>query len=138
MWFLKHARIIFRYAMKLLPTCGALFSVNYAQCSLMRLFVSWLVTSQSFASLHFALSMITTCASKTLKLDLPYESTIPTNMRYFHVVLRKFACAISNFQNKILFCVFVSLAEQWGVAIIFHARCIILTISVYSLVIARE
>ena len=54
------------YLMKLHPTCGALFGVNYAQCSLMRLFVSWLVASQSFASLHFALSMITTCASKIL------------------------------------------------------------------------
>ena len=53
-------------AMKLNPACGVLFSVNYAQCSLMRLFVSWLVASQSFASLHFALSMITTCASKIL------------------------------------------------------------------------
>ena len=53
-------------AMKLHPTCGALFGVNYAQCSLMILLVSWLVASQSFACLHFALSMITTCASKTL------------------------------------------------------------------------
>ena len=39
------------YAMKLRPTCGALFGV-YAQCSLMRFFVSWLDASQSFASLH--------------------------------------------------------------------------------------
>ena len=54
------------HAMKLYPTCGALFGVNYAQCSFMRLFVSWLVASQSFASLHFALSVITTCASKIL------------------------------------------------------------------------
>ena len=54
------------HAMKLYPTCGALFSVIYAQCLLMILYVSWLVASQSFASLHFALSMITTCASKTL------------------------------------------------------------------------
>ena len=54
------------YAMKLYPTCGALFGVNYAQCQLMRLFISWLVASQSFASLHFALSTITTCASKIL------------------------------------------------------------------------
>ena len=53
-------------AMKLYPTCGALFGVNYAQCSLMRLFVSWFVASQSFASLNFALSMISTCASKIL------------------------------------------------------------------------
>ena len=59
-----------RCAMKLHHACGALFGVNYAQCSLMRLFVSWLVASQSFASLHFALSMITTCASKILKPSL--------------------------------------------------------------------
>ena len=54
------------HAMKLYPTCGALFGVNYAYCLLMILFVSWLVASQSFASLHFALSMITTCASQNL------------------------------------------------------------------------
>ena len=42
------------------------------------------------------------------------------------------------FKNKLLFCVFVSLAERWGVANIFHARCVILKMSVYSLVIARE
>ena len=54
------------HAMKLHPTCGALFAVNYAQCSLMILFVSWLVASQSFAGLHFAVSIITTCASKIL------------------------------------------------------------------------
>ena len=54
------------YAMKLHLACGALFGVNYAQCLLTRLFVSWLVASQSFASLHFALSMISTCASKIL------------------------------------------------------------------------
>ena len=55
---------VISYAMKLHPTFGALFGVNYAQCSLMRLFISWLVASQSFASLHFALSMITTCEPK--------------------------------------------------------------------------
>ena len=58
-----------------------------------------------FASLHFALSVITTCASKPFKPVLPYESTISTYMRYFHVVLSKFACAIFNFQNKFLICV---------------------------------
>ena len=100
------------YAMKLHPTCGALFCVNYAQCSSMRLFVSCLVASQSFASIHFALSMITTCASKTLKPVLPYESTIPTYMRYSFAVLSKFLCAISNFQNKFLFCVLVPLMKQ--------------------------
>ena len=75
---------------------------------------------------------------KSFKPVLPHESTISTYMRYSFAVLSKFACAISNFQNKLLFCVFVSLAERWGVANTFHARCVILKMSVYSLVIARE
>ena len=50
---------------------------------------------------------------KSFKPVLPYESTISTYMRYCFSVLTKFACAISNFQNKLLFCVFVSLAERW-------------------------
>ena len=75
---------------------------------------------------------------KSFKPILPHESTISTYMRYSFAVLSKFVCAISNFQNKLLFCVFVSLTERWGVANIFHARCVILTISVYSLVIAWE
>ena len=54
------------YAMKLHPTCGALFCVSYVECAFMIIFVSWLVASQSFASLRFALSMITTCASNIL------------------------------------------------------------------------
>ena len=74
---------------------------------------------------------------KSFKPVLPHESTISTYMRYTFAVLSKFACATSNFQNKLLFCVFVSLAERWGVANIFHARCI-LTMSIYSLVIAWE
>ena len=36
------------YAIKLNPTCGALFGVSYDQCSLMWIFISWLVASQSF------------------------------------------------------------------------------------------
>ena len=75
---------------------------------------------------------------KSFKPAFPHESTISTYMRYSFAVLSKFVCAISNFQNKLLFCVFVPLAERWGVANIFHARCVILTMSVYSLVIARE
>ena len=75
---------------------------------------------------------------KTFKPVLPRESTISTYVRYSFAVLRKFACAIFNFQNKLLFYVFVSLAERWGVANIFHAGCVILTMSVYSLVIAWE
>src|SRR3989337_418328 len=69
---------------------------------------------------------------------VPNESTIPTYMRYFHAVLSKFVCAISNFQNKFPFCVLVPLMKRQGVANIFHARCVILKMSVYSLVIARE
>ena len=75
---------------------------------------------------------------KSFKPVLPHESTISTYMRYSFAVLSKFSCAISNFQNKLLFFVFVSLALRWGVANIFHAGCAILTMSVYSLVIARE
>ena len=37
------------YATKLHPTCGALFGVSYAHCSLMRISVSWLVASQSIS-----------------------------------------------------------------------------------------
>ena len=59
-------------------------------------------------------------------------------MRYSFAVLSKFACAISNFQNKFLFCVLVPLARRRGVAGAFHARCVILKMSLYSLVIARE
>lgn len=73
---------------------------------------------------------------KSFKPLLPHESTISTYMRYSFVVQSKFACAISNFQNKLLHCEFVSLAERWAVANIFHVRCVILTMSVYSLVIA--
>ena len=40
------------YAMKLYPTCGALFGVSYAECLLMIIFVSLLDASQYFASLH--------------------------------------------------------------------------------------
>ena len=70
--------------------------------------------------------------------QLPYESTIPTYMWYFRAVLIKFVCAISNFENKFLFWVLLPLARRWGVADVFHARCVILKMSVYSLVIARE
>ena len=59
-----------------------------------------------FASLHFALSIWSLLVHpKPYKLVLPYESTIPTYMWYCHAVLSKFSCAISNFQNKFLFCV---------------------------------
>ena len=34
-------------------------------------------------------------------------------MRYSRAVLSKFACAISNFQNKPLFCVFFASSERW-------------------------
>src|SRR3989337_2086233 len=69
---------------------------------------------------------------------VPNESTIPTYMRYFLAVPSKFACANSNFQNHFPFCVPVPLMRRKGVANIFHARWVILTMSVYSLVIARE
>ena len=82
--------------------------------------------------------MITTCAPKSLNPLLPYESTIPTYMRYSFAILSKFVCAISNFQNNFFF---VCSYHSWngrGWLIYFHARCVILKMSVYSLVIARE
>ena len=42
------------------------------------------------------------------------------------------------FKIIFLFCVPVPLMKRQGVANIFHARWVILTMSVYSLVIARE
>src|SRR3989337_2613731 len=42
------------------------------------------------------------------------------------------------FQNNFSFCVPIPLMKRQGVANIFHARCVILMMSVYSLVIARE
>ena len=54
----------------------------------------------SLLAKNFAPSRDTTCASKTLKPKSYFqESTIPTYMRYFRAVLRKFVCAISNFQK---------------------------------------
>ena len=76
--------------------------------------------------------------TKSLDPVLPYESTIPTYMRYSRAVPSKFVCANSNFQNEFPFCVLVPLMKRQGVANIFHARCVILKMSVYPLVIARE
>ena len=75
---------------------------------------------------------------KTFKPVLPHESTISTYMRYSFAVLSKFVCAISNFQNNFPFvCSYCSWNSR-GWLIFFHARCVILKMSVYSLVIARE
>ena len=101
------------------------------------LFLGWSLLNLLLAFiLHQVWSLLV--HPKSFKPVLPHESTISTYMRYSFAVLRKFACAISNFQNKFLFCVLVPLTRQWGVVDIFHARCVILTMSVYSLVIARE
>ena len=69
---------------------------------------------------------------------VPNESTIPTYMRYLHAIPSKFVCANSNFQNEFPFSVPIPLMKRQGVANIFHARCVILKMSVYSLVIAGE
>ena len=73
---------------------------------------------------------------KSLKPIFPYESAIPTYMRYSRAVLSKFLCAISNFQNKFSFLCAHTSHEAAGGDI--HARFVILKMSVYSLVIARE
>ena len=53
-------------------------------------------------------------------------------------ICSKFACATSNHSNKRPFCVPVPLMERQGAVSIFHAKRVILKMSVYSLVIARE
>ena len=101
------------------------------------LFLGWLLLNH-FASLHLYKVEILLVHPKSLNPILPYEYTIPTYMRYFHAVLSKFVCAISIFQNVFPFCMLIPLMKQQGVTNIFHARCVILKMSVYSLVIARE
>ena len=59
-------------------------------------------------------------------------------MRYFHAIPSKFVCVNSTFENEFPFCVLVPLTKRQRVANIFHARCVILKMSVYSLVIAWE
>ena len=59
-------------------------------------------------------------------------------MWYFHAVPSKFARANTKFQNNFSVLCARTAHEAEGVANIFHARCVILKMSVYSLVIARE
>src|SRR3989337_3432274 len=100
-------------------------------------FLGWMLLNL-FASLHLYYVEILLVHPKSLNPVLPYESTIPTYMRYFRAVLSKFVRANSNFQNEFSFCVPVPLMKRQGMANIFHARCVIFKMSVYSLVIARE
>ena len=59
-------------------------------------------------------------------------------MRYYPAVLSKFACAASKNSNEHLFCVSGPLMERQGVVNIFHVKRVILMMSVYSLILARE
>ena len=91
-----------------------------------------------FASLNFCTKYdhylcIQNPLNQFCHMSPPY---LPIYMLYFRAVLRKFVCAISNFQNIFPFCVLVPLMKRQGVANIFNARCVILKMSVYSLVIA--
>ena len=73
-------------------------------------FLGWSLPNLLLAfTLHQVWSLLV--HPRSFKPVLPHESPISTYMRYSFAVLSKFACAISNFQNKPLFCVFVSLAE---------------------------
>jgi hypothetical protein len=67
---------------------------------------------------------------------IPDESTISTYMRYYPVVPSKFACATSKISNEHLFCVPGPLMERQGAVSIFHAKRVILMMSVYSLILA--
>ena len=59
-------------------------------------------------------------------------------MRYYSAVPSKFACATSKYSNEHLFCVPGPLMKRQGAVSIFHAKRVILMMSVYSLVLARE
>ena len=59
-------------------------------------------------------------------------------MRYYSAVPSKFACATSKYSNEHLFCVPALLMERQGALSIFHAKPVILIVSIYSLVLARE
>ena len=134
-----HAHQVNSYAMELYPTYGALFGVSCVQCMFMTVFVFWLVASQSICQPSFVLSRNTACASKILKPKLcqmsPLYLPIYGIAMPFQVNLR---VPTLNFKILFLFCVPVPLMKRKGVANIFHARCVILTMSVYSLVIAQE
>ena len=78
------------------------------------------------------------CIQIPLNQFLPHDSTISTYMRYFHVVLSKFVCDISNFKINFSFVCSYCSWNGTGWLIYFHARYVILKMSVYSLVIARE
>ena len=69
---------------------------------------------------------------------MSYESTIPTYMLYFCAVLIVCVFANSNFYKEFPFlCPYHSWSDS-GWPIFFHARFVILKMSVYSLVIAQE
>src|SRR3989337_2043235 len=87
----------------------------------------------------FVLSENTACASKILKPKLCQRSPLYLPIcgisMPFQVNLR---VPTLNFKIFFPFSVPVPLLKRQGVAIIFHARCVILTMSVYSLVLALE
>ena len=59
-------------------------------------------------------------------------------MRYYPAIQSKFACATSKNSNERLFFVPGPLMQQQGLVSIFHAKWVIVMMSVYSLIVARE
>src|SRR3990170_2466651 len=59
-------------------------------------------------------------------------------MLYYPAVPSKFACSTSKISNEHMFCVPGPLMERQGAVSNFHAKRVILMMSVYSLVLARE
>ena len=57
-------------------------------------------------------------------ISMPFQVNLHVPTQFFH--------------NEFSFCVPVPLMKRQGVANIFHARCVILKMSIYSLIIARE
>ena len=100
------------YAMKLhllVVHYSVLVMLNARLCDFS--FLGWMRLNL-FASLLLHQVGILLVHPKSLNPVLPYESTIPTYMHYLCVVLSKFVCAISNFQNEFPFCVLVLLMKR--------------------------
>jgi hypothetical protein len=71
-------------------------------CMIMAVVALLVGRSQSFASLHFVLSMSSTCASNSQKLKFSKESTINSYAWYLQAIPSKFLCATFQKTFKIL------------------------------------
>ena len=126
-------------AMKLHPTCGALFGVSFVQCLFMWIFI-FFVGCFSIYLLAFPCTKweYYLCNQILKPKVVPNESIIPP----IHGI--SMSLQVNLYVPTLIFKInffFVCPCRSWsgrGWPIFFHARCVILTMSVYSLVIAQQ